>query len=148
MMSTIGNILEINAPDEAGAVVWSVRSEQSVLDAIRLMAEKSIGAVLVIDERRLSGILSERDYARKVILQNRRSQDTAVREIMTRDVVTTTRARSVAECMALMTKNRFRHLPVVEDGAVLGIISIGDLVKAVIAEQQYTIDQLEHYIAG
>jgi len=147
-MSTIGNILEINAPDEAGAAVWSVRSEQSVLDAIRLMAEKSIGAVLVIDERRLSGILSERDYARKVILQNRRSQDTAVREIMTRDVVTTTRARSVAECMALMTKNRFRHLPVVEDGAVLGIISIGDLVKAVIAEQQYTIDQLEHYIAG
>lgn len=147
-MSTIGNILEINAPDEAGAVVWSVRSEQSVLDAIRLMAEKSIGAVLVIDEQRLSGILSERDYARKVILQNRRSQDTAVREIMTCDVVTTTRARSVAECMALMTKNRFRHLPVVEDGAVLGIISIGDLVKAVIAEQQYTIDQLEHYIAG
>ncbi|MGR3983681.1 MAG: CBS domain-containing protein [Gammaproteobacteria bacterium] len=142
-MSTIGKILET-----AGGTVWSVRSEQSVLDAIRLMAEKSIGAVLVIDDGRLSGILSERDYARKVILKQRRSQDTQVREIMTHDVTTTTRERSVAECMALMTEKRFRHLPVVEDGAVLGMISIGDLVKAVIAEQQYTIDQLEHYIAG
>ena len=142
-MSTVKDILE-----SAGGEIWSVRSEQSVLDAIRLMAEKGIGAVLVIDEGRLSGIFSERDYARKVILEDRASHNTPVSDIMTRDPVTTTRAASVAECLSLMTDKRFRHLPVVEDGRVLGIISIGDLVKMVIAEQQYTIDQLEHYIAG
>ena len=142
-MSAVKDILE-----SAGGEIWSVRSEQSVLDAIRLMAEKGIGAVLVIDEGRLSGIFSERDYARKVILEDRASHNTPVSDIMTRDPVTTTRAASVAECLSLMTEKRFRHLPVVEDGRVIGIISIGDLVKMVIAEQQYTIDQLEHYIAG
>ena len=142
-MSTVKDILE-----SAGGEIWSVRSEQSVLDAVRLMAEKGIGAVLVIDGGRLSGIFSERDYARKVILEDRASHNTPVSDIMTRDPVTTTRAASVAECLSLMTDKRFRHLPVVEDGRVLGIISIGDLVKMVIAEQQYTIDQLEHYIAG
>lgn len=142
-MSTVKDILE-----SAGGEIWSVRSEQSVLDAIRLMAEKGIGAVLVIDGGRLSGIFSERDYARKVILEDRASHNTPVSDIMTRDPVTTTRTASVAECLSLMTDKRFRHLPVVEDGRVLGIISIGDLVKMVIAEQQYTIDQLEHYIAG
>ena len=142
-MSAVKDILE-----SAGGEIWSVRSEQSVLDAVRLMAEKGIGAVLVIDEGRLSGIFSERDYARKVILEDRASHNTPVSDIMTRDPVTTTRAASVAECLSLMTNKRFRHLPVVEDGRVLGIISIGDLVKMVIAEQQYTIDQLEHYIAG
>ncbi len=142
-MSAVKDILE-----SAGGEIWSVRSEQSVLDAVRLMAEKGIGAVLVIDDGRLSGIFSERDYARKVILEDRASHNTPVSDIMTRDPVTTTRAASVAECLSLMTDKRFRHLPVVEDGRVIGIISIGDLVKMVIAEQQYTIDQLEHYIAG
>ena len=142
-MSTVGDILG----DKSGEV-WSVRSDQSVLDAVRLMADKGIGAVLVVDDNRLSGILSERDYARKIILEERASGDTLVRDIMTRKAITTTRANSVAECMALMTDNDFRHLPVVEDEQVVGMISIGDLVKAVIKEQQYTIDQLEHYIAG
>jgi len=142
-MSTVKDILE-NASGE----IWSVSSEQSVLEAVRLMAEKGIGAVLVMDDGRLTGILSERDYARKVIIEDRASHNTAVRDIMTRDPVTTTRAAAVGGCLSLMTERRFRHLPVVEDGRVLGIVSIGDLVKAVIKEQQYTIDQLEHYIAG
>ena len=142
-MSTISSIMK-----GAGGEVWSVRSDQSVLDALRLMAEKGIGAVPVIDGGKLSGIFSERDYARKVILQDRSSRDTPVREIMSREVTTTTPASSVAECMALMTEKHFRHLPVMEDEKVVGIISIGDLVKAVIAEQQYTISQLENYIAG
>jgi len=142
-MSTVKDILA-----DAGGEIWSVRSEQSVLEAIRLMAEKGIGAVLVIDDGRLAGIFSERDYARKVILEDRASRSTPVGDIMTRDPVTTTRAAQVGGCLSLMTERRFRHLPVVEDGAVIGIVSIGDLVKAVIKEQQYTIDQLEHYIAG
>lgn len=142
-MSTVADILEGASGD-----IWSVRSDQSVLDAIRLMAEKGVGALPVIDDNRLSGILSERDYARKIILEDRASKDTLVSDIMTRNAVTITRASSVAACMALMTDNDFRHLPVVEADQVIGIISIGDLVKAVIKEQQYTIDQLEHYIAG
>ena len=142
-MSTIGEILEGASGD-----IWSVRSDQSVLDAIRLMAEKNIGAVPVIDDNHLSGIFSERDYARKVILEDRSSGDTRVGDIMSRNVVTTNRDASVDECLAMMTDNRCRHLPVVEHDRVIGMISIGDLVKSVIAEQQYTIDQLEHYIAG
>lgn len=142
-MSTVGNILEGGSGD-----IWSVRSDQSVLDAIRLMAEKGIGAVLVIDDNRLSGILSERDYARKIILEDRASGNTVVSDIMTRKVITITRASSVAECMTLMTGNDFRHLPVVEGDDVVGMISIGDLVKAVIKDQQTTIDQLEQYISG
>lgn len=142
-MSTVGNIL-----DSRNNEVWSVRSQQSVLEAIRVMAEKGIGAVLVIDDNRLSGILSERDYTRKVILENRSSSNTLVRDIMTQDVVTATRNDHVANCMALMTDNDFRHLPVVENKQVIGMISIGDLVKVVIHEQQYTIKQLENYIAG
>ncbi len=152
-MSTVADILEGRGGGGGdggggGGDIWSVRSGQSVLDAVRLMAEKGIGAVLVIDDGRLSGILSERDYARKIILEDRSSKNTLVSDIMTRDVMTTTRAASVSECMTLMTNNFVRHLPVVEGDQVAGIISIGDLVKAVIAEQQYTIDQLEHYIAG
>jgi len=144
-MSTVKDILG----DAPGAgEIWSVRSEQSVLEAIRLMAEKSIGAVLVIDDGRLTGILSERDYARKVILEGRASRNTPVGDVMTRDPATTTRAAQVGSCLSLMTERRFRHLPVVENDRVLGMVSIGDLVKAVIREQQYTIDQLEHYIAG
>ena len=142
-MSKVGDILGTKSGD-----IWSVTSTQSVLDAIRLMAEQGIGAVLVIDDGQLSGIFSERDYARKVILEDRSSGDTPVSEIMTRDVITTDRECEAHECMTMMTKNHFRHLPVVEAGQVVGMISIGDLVKEVIREQQFTIDQLEHYIAG
>ena len=142
-MSNIGDILEGRSGE-----LWSVRSEQSVLDAIRLMAEKGIGAVLVLDDNHLSGILSERDYTRKVILENRSSRDTQVRDIMTTSVITCNRSRGVMDCLSMMTENDFRHLPVMEEDEVIGMISIGDLVKAVIKEQQFTIEQLEHYIAG
>ncbi|MGI9310731.1 MAG: CBS domain-containing protein [bacterium] len=133
---------------QRGGEVWSVRSDQSVRDAIRLMAQKGIGAVLVIDGGRMVGVFSERDCACKVVLEDRSPDGTLMREVMTREVMTTTRDDNVANCMAMMTEHRFRHLPVVEDARVIGIISIGDLVKAVIKEQQYTIDQLEQYIAG
>lgn len=142
-MATIGDILGARR-----GVVWRVSPQQSVLDAIRLMAEKGVGALAVMDGEQLVGILSERDYARKVILADRSSDTTRVGDIMTAKVASATCDLRVDECMALMTEKRFRHLPVVEDGRVIGMISIGDLVKAVIAEQQYTIDQLEHYIAG
>ena len=142
-MSKVADILTGRSGD-----IWSVQSDQSVLAAIKLMAEKGVGALLVIDDNRLSGILSERDYARKVILENRSSGETRVRDIMTRNPVTTTRESSVAECMSMMTDNDFRHLPVVEGSQVVGMISIGDLVKAVIKEQQFTISQLQQYIAG
>lgn len=142
-MSNVGDILNKRTND-----IWSVRSNQSVLDAIRLMAKKGIGALLVIDNDKLTGILSERDYARKVTLEDRSSSSTLVSDIMTRDVITITRDISVSECMSLMTDNDFRHLPVVEEDRVLGMISIGDLVKTIIKEQQYTINQLEQYISG
>ncbi len=142
-MSKVADILTDRNDD-----IWSVQSEQSVLSAIKLMAEKSVGALLVIDDNHLSGILSERDYARKVILENRSSADTRVIDIMSRNPITTTRENSVAECMSMMTDNDIRHLPVVEGEQVIGMISIGDLVKTVIKEQQFTISQLQHYIAG
>lgn len=142
-MSKVADILANRNGD-----VWSVQSDQSVLAAIKLMAEKGIGALLVIDDNHLSGILSERDYARKVILENRSSHDTLVSDIMTREPITITSEHSLAECMSMMTDNDFRHLPVVEEKQVIGMISIGDLVKAVIKEQQFTIDQLQHYISG
>jgi CBS domain-containing protein len=142
-MSKIANIL-------AGRVgiVWSVQSDDSVLLAIKLMADKGIGALCVIDDGRLSGIISERDYARKIILENRSSADTLVRDIMTANVVTTKKSDDVSGCMELMTENDFRHLPVVEDNIVLGMISIGDLVKHIIKEQKLQIDQLHQYISG
>lgn len=128
--------------------LWSVNSDDLVHNAIRLMAEKGIGAVLVIDNEKLSGILSERDYARKIFLENRSSSTARVSEIMTSNVITITSDNSVNECMSMMTENDFRHLPVVENEKVLGMVSIGDLVKAVIKEQQFTITQLEQYISG
>ncbi len=142
-MSRISEILNQRSKE-----IWSVRSDQPVLDAIKLMAEKGIGALLVMDGSRLVGVLSERDYARKVILENRSSKNTLVREIMTSDVVTVSPESEISECMSIMTDNDFRHLPVVQGDEVVGMISIGDLVKVVIKEQQFTIDQLEHYITG
>lgn len=134
--------------DAKGHDVMRIEPDASVLDAIRLMAEKGIGALAVMHGDELVGIVTERDYARKVILKGRSSEATPVREIMSRNVTTTASGESVEKCMNLMTDLRIRHLPVVDDGRVTGIISIGDLVKAIIAEQQKAIEQLEHYISG
>lgn len=134
--------------DSKGREVLSIAPEASVLDAIRLMSDKAIGALVVMDGDTLAGIVTERDYARKVILKGRASDTTPVRDIMTVDVVTTSSNESVEKCMNTMTDKRIRHLPVVDNGKLCGIISIGDLVKAIIADQQHAIEQLEHYISG
>ena len=126
--------------------LYSVAPEAPVLEAIRLMAEHSIGALLVMQGDKLAGIVSERDYARKEILKGRSSSDTSVQQIMTADVLTVETSFSVQQCMQIMTDQRVRHLPVVEAGRVLGMLSIGDLVQAVLAEQAQTIEQLENYI--
>lgn len=131
-----------------GHEVYSVAPGASVLEAVRLMAERHIGALLVIDEGRLVGILSERDYARKVVLNGRNSNSTAVREIMSAPVVTVAPEKTVDDAMRLMTARRIRHLPVVRGEAVVGVVSIGDLVKAVIEDQRHTIDDLRSYIQG
>jgi len=131
-----------------GQEIWSVSPDTPVYDALELMAEKNVGALLVLDGDKLAGILSERDYARKVILKGKASKNTPAREIMSENVVCVTPEQSVAECMALMTDKHFRHLPVIEDGKLVGVISIGDVVKAIISEQKFVIEQLEHYIAG
>ena len=132
--------------DAKGAQVYSIRSDAKVIDALRLMAEKNVGALVVLEGGRLAGIFSERDYARKVSLHGKSPHDMAVREVMTSEVVTIDSARTVEECMALVTSRRIRHLPVTEDDQLFGVISIGDLVKEVIAEQEQTIKQLESYI--
>jgi IMP dehydrogenase len=131
-----------------GHDVWSIEPSALVYDAMKLMADKEIGALLVLEGAKLAGIVSERDYARKIILQGRSSLTTEVREIMTSRVVYVEPERNIEECMALMTDKRIRHLPVVEAGQLCGVISIGDLVKAIIAEQQFIIQQLERYITG
>jgi len=131
-----------------GGQIWSVSPESSVYEALQLMADKNCGAVLVLDGSRLVGILSERDYARQVILKGKASKDTPVREIMTTRVVCVIPERTIEECMVLMTDKRIRHLPVLEDGRLTGVLSIGDVVKAVISEKQYLIEQLEGYITS
>lgn len=140
-MKTVAQMLKLKP---AGVV--SIRPDVPVLDALELLAEKDIGAVLVMDGPRLVGIVSERDYARKVALKGKSSSATIVSEIMTREVIVVTPAQTNEECMALMTQKRARHLPVIDNGRVVGVLSIGDLVKDVISEQQFIIDQLEHYI--
>lgn len=143
-MATVNGLLR-----NKGQEVWSVSPDTTVLDALQLMAEKNIGAVLVQDGESLAGIMSERDYARKVILLGKSSNDTLVSEIMTPRVLCVYGHQDVRECMALMTDKHVRHLPVLgSDDRVIGVISIGDVGRAIIADQEYEIAQLEHYITG
>ncbi|MBA2493020.1 MAG: CBS domain-containing protein [Gammaproteobacteria bacterium] len=131
-----------------GRDIWFVHPDATVFDAVKLMSEKSIGALLVMEGESLRGIITERDYARKIILEGRSSRQTPVTDVMTRRVLYVGPDRPIGECMALMTTKRVRHLPVVKDKRVVGLLSIGDLVKAIIEEQQVMIDQLQEYIAG
>lgn len=131
-----------------GHTVWSVAPQTSVYEALQLMAEKDIGALLVLDGEKVAGIFSERDYARKVILRGKSSIDTPVREIMTDEVIYIHPGQTIEECMEIMTEKRVRHLPVFEDGELVGIVSIGDVVKAIISEQELIIEQLGNYIMG
>jgi CBS domain-containing protein len=140
-MASVSDLLDVK-----GTAIYSVGPDDPVLDAIKTMAQRHVGALLVMKSGELVGIISERDYARKVILLGRSSNDTPVAQIMSSPVYTVTPKRSVEDCMRLMTQHRVRHLPVVENGRVVGVISIGDLVKAVIEDQRHTIEQLEDYI--
>ncbi len=131
-----------------GSDVWSVHPDAAVYDAIEMMADKGVGALMVLDGGALVGVISERDYARKVILLGRSSKDTAVKEIMTARVIYARPDQTVEDCMGLMTDKRIRHLPIVDGEELLGVVSIGDLVKSMLAEQQFVIQQLEQYISG
>lgn len=142
-MTTIAQLLKTKGDD-----IWSVKPTETVFDAIKAMAAKEIGALLVMEGDELVGIFSERDYARKIVLEGRSSRDTTVADIMTRDVVYTAPGKSIEECMSMMTEQHFRHLPVIDDGKVVGVISLGDLVKVIIIEQKELINQLERYISG
>lgn len=143
-MQTVAQILQ----GKQDRTIYSIAPAAMVLDAIKLMAEKGIGALLVMENRQIVGIVTERDYARKVILMGRSSHETPVREIMTSQVMYVRPDQTNVQCMALMTENRLRHLPVIDNGELIGLISIGDLVKDIISEQQFIIEQLEHYIRG
>ena len=142
-MTTLQKLLEGKRHD-----VWSVHPNDTVFDAIKVLASKDIGALVVIEDDRLVGIFSERDYARNVYLKGKSSPETLVRDVMASPVICVRPDQSVNECMTLMTEKRIRHLPVMDDDELVGMVSIGDLVKSVIAEQQFTIEQLEHYIHG
>jgi CBS domain-containing protein len=145
--------MELNEPvreilAQKGREVWAISPEASVFDAIATMSDRYVGALIVLADGNLVGVISERDYARKVILQGKSSRETKVREIMTTPVIYVTPNKTVDECMRLMTHHRIRHLPVLEDGRVVGVISIGDLVRWTISAQKATIHHLENYIVG
>lgn len=142
-MITIGSLIQAS-----GRGVFSVAPTETVIDALRYMAEKNIGAVLVMDGQHLAGIFSERDYARKVVLQGRSSQTTLVGDIMVSKLITVEASQALDVCMQLMTDHRIRHLPVLDQGKLVGVISIGDVVRQMIEEQKLLIEQLEAYIRG
>jgi CBS domain-containing protein len=134
--------------DQKGHQVWSVHPGDTVYDAIKMMADKDVGALMVLDGSKIVGIVTERDYARNVFLKGRGSPQTLVGEIMGCNVVCVEPDKSIEECMAIMTARRIRHLPVIKGGELLGIVSIGDLVKSIISDREFVIEQLEHYIRG
>lgn len=140
-MKTVREIL-----NDKGTQVWSIAPNHTVFDALKVMGEKGVGALTVVVDDQLVGVISERDYARKVILKGKTSRETQVHEIMSTRVISTQLDRTVQECLGVMTDKHIRHLPVLEEEELVGIISIGDLVKAIIAEQQFMIEQLESYI--
>jgi len=142
-METVRHLLQ-----DKGNQVWSIQPGASVYEALERMAERDIGALLVMDGDSLEGIFSERDYARKIVLHGKSSADTPVSDVMTSKVVCIGPDHRIENCMALMTEKHIRHLPVLEDGKVVGVVSIGDVVKEVIAEQEFVIEQLENYITG
>jgi CBS domain-containing protein len=142
-MFTVKNML-----GEKGCNVWTISPEAKIIDALKLMAEKSVGALVVTYKNQVVGIVSERDYARKVILRGKSSLDTPVKEIMTTQVYFVTPEMSAEECMAMMTKRHIRHLPVIDEGKLAGLVSIGDVVKTIISEQKITIENLQNYITG
>jgi CBS domain-containing protein len=142
-MKTVQSLLQVK-----GNAVWTIAPNASVFEALKLMADKNVGALLVLEGGELAGVISERDYARKVVLRGRSSVDTPVRDIMTADVISVRPDQTVEECMALMTDRRIRHLPVVADGRLIGVISIGDVVKSIITDQGFMIEQLTSYIVG
>jgi CBS domain-containing protein len=142
-MTTVRNVLGTKNND-----IWSIPPDTFVYDALKLLAEKNIGALLVMHKEKVVGIFSERDYARKIVLKGESSRTTTVKDVMTSGVITVTPEQSIGECMNLMTDKHVRHLPVVEKGNLIGLISIGDVVKAIISDHEYTIKQLENYITG
>lgn len=142
-MKLVNDILSSKGND-----IWRVAPDDSVLNAIKIMAQKGVGALLVMNDEDLVGIISERDYARKIILNGRSSEKTPVRDIMSTGIISAQPEQSIEECMRIVTENRIRHLPVMQDKKVVGVLSIGDLVKAIIEEQHDTIKQLEMYITG
>jgi CBS domain-containing protein len=142
-MTTVRNVLK-----SKGHQVWSIAPTAFVIDALKMMAEKNVGVLLVKDESRLVGVFSERDYARKIVLKGETSQTTLLKDVMTTSIISVRPEQSIDECMALMTSKHVRHLPVIENDKLVGLISIGDIVKAIISEHEYTIKQLENYITG
>lgn len=142
-MKTIKDLIKVK-----GHQVWSIEPIATVYEAIELMADKEVGALMVVEGTKLVGVISERDYTRKVMLKGRSSKETKVMEIMTKRVMYAQPEQSVEECMALMTEKRVRHLPIMDGDQLLGVVSIGDLVKSIIEEQRFTIDLLERYISG
>ena len=143
-MTPVADILK----SKADPAVHTIGPEASVFDAVKLMAQKNIGALLIVEHDQVIGMLTERDYARKIVLMARASRETKLREIMTHPVMYVRPQHTSEECMVLMTENRLRHLPVLDEGQLIGLVSIGDLVKNIISEQKFIIEQLVHYISG
>ena len=142
-MTTIAQLLNTK-----GNQVWSVKPKATIFEALEIMSEKEIGALLVMEDEKLTGIFSERDYARKVILKGKSSKETPVGELMTKKVFYIDSQKTINDCMAMMTAKRIRHVPVIEDNQVMGIVTIGDVVNQIISEQEVTINHLENYITG